>query len=232
VTAQHSIHRTPLPEGFVARRATAAGRKNASRWEVYDIRRTCIAREEDLWVGDIVYWQTEGAWEFQPATLMSVIPDVVRPADGPVEAIRLAVAFADVLDRRTHPHPEDRIPYVGTDSEGCLASAQVDREEADTLDSLDPRHSTLLASAERWERQSVREKADEDFRRMDLTTDLDLMRFGWTRDEAIRSLTDGLEVLVDPIHRATGASGFPEVRFYGSVTAVGELRRRRDMLKI
>lgn len=47
-----------------------------------------------------------------------------------------------------------RIPYVGQGPDGCRQSAQIDREEADTLDRDDPRRDELLASAERWERQA------------------------------------------------------------------------------
>lgn len=49
---------------------------------------------------------------------------------------------------------EHRSPYVGEGSDGCYRSAQVDREEADTLAALDLRRDQLYASAEAWERQA------------------------------------------------------------------------------
>jgi hypothetical protein len=45
-------------------------------------------------------------------------------------------------------------PYVGKGAEGMRASAQIDREEADTLDSGDPRREELLARADEWERRA------------------------------------------------------------------------------
>lgn len=47
-----------------------------------------------------------------------------------------------------------RTPYVGAGRDGCLRSAQIDREEADGLDRSDPRYDDLLVSAERWEAQA------------------------------------------------------------------------------
>jgi hypothetical protein len=54
------------------------------------------------------------------------------------------------------PAPATRLrdPYVGEDIDGCLRSAQIDRDEADCLDLRDPRHAEALASAERWEQQA------------------------------------------------------------------------------
>jgi putative phage-type endonuclease len=50
---------------------------------------------------------------------------------------------------------DHRIPYVGDGLDGCRRSAQMDREEADGLDLLDPRIDELLASADRWEAQAA-----------------------------------------------------------------------------
>lgn len=47
-----------------------------------------------------------------------------------------------------------REPYVGEGVDGCLRSAQIDREEADCLDATDPRYAEALLSAERWELQA------------------------------------------------------------------------------
>jgi hypothetical protein len=47
-----------------------------------------------------------------------------------------------------------RRPYVGEGVDGCHRSAQIDREEADTLDVLDVRRDELYASAQAWERQA------------------------------------------------------------------------------
>ncbi len=49
---------------------------------------------------------------------------------------------------------EHREPYVGGGIDGALRSAQIDREEADTLDNAHPRYRPLLDSAERWEQQA------------------------------------------------------------------------------
>jgi hypothetical protein len=57
----------------------------------------------------------------------------------------------------------DRQPYV-TDyprtrwglADACRRSAQIDREEAHTLDAADPRQQTLADSAAAWERQAAR----------------------------------------------------------------------------
>lgn len=50
----------------------------------------------------------------------------------------------------------DRVPYVGQGVDGCLRSAQIDREEADTYDLADPRLSRCLDSALGWEDQAQR----------------------------------------------------------------------------
>jgi hypothetical protein len=47
-----------------------------------------------------------------------------------------------------------RHPYVGEGADGARRSAQIDREEAATLDAHDPRRATLLESAARWEQQA------------------------------------------------------------------------------
>jgi hypothetical protein len=50
----------------------------------------------------------------------------------------------------------NRVPYVGEGADGCRRSAQIDREEADILDVLDPRLEQLHASAQLWEAQAER----------------------------------------------------------------------------
>lgn len=54
------------------------------------------------------------------------------------------------------PAPATRLrePYVGEGVDGCLRSAQIDREEADCLKRDDPRYAGVIASAESWERQA------------------------------------------------------------------------------
>ena len=47
-----------------------------------------------------------------------------------------------------------RDPYVGAGADGCRRSAQIDREEADTLSLDDPRVGRLLDSAIRWDYQA------------------------------------------------------------------------------
>jgi hypothetical protein len=49
-----------------------------------------------------------------------------------------------------------RRPYVGTGIDGARRSAQIDREEADTLAADDPRREELLLSARQWEEQADR----------------------------------------------------------------------------
>lgn len=50
----------------------------------------------------------------------------------------------------------DRIPYVGDGADGARRSAQIDLEEADCLDRMDPSHNERLLSAERWILQAER----------------------------------------------------------------------------
>jgi hypothetical protein len=50
----------------------------------------------------------------------------------------------------------NRTPYVGTGADGARRSAQIDREEADTLHVNDPRFGQLLNSAAEWDRQADR----------------------------------------------------------------------------
>jgi hypothetical protein len=47
-----------------------------------------------------------------------------------------------------------RTPYAGEGADGARRSAQIDREEADTLAWDNPRRETLLMSAARWEQQA------------------------------------------------------------------------------
>lgn len=44
-----------------------------------------------------------------------------------------------------------RNPYVGSGADGARRSAQIDREEADTLPANDSRRDDLLDSARRWD---------------------------------------------------------------------------------
>lgn len=48
-----------------------------------------------------------------------------------------------------------RNPYVGAGADGARRSAQIDREERDTLDAADPRHGVLEQGARRWEEQAA-----------------------------------------------------------------------------
>jgi hypothetical protein len=52
-----------LPEGLVYRRASASGRKGATRWEVFVGE--CV---EERWHGDLVRWMPENEWSWQPAS--------------------------------------------------------------------------------------------------------------------------------------------------------------------
>lgn len=49
----------------------------------------------------------------------------------------------------------DRTPYVGEGRDGAERSAQIDREEADSLDE-GPRRDAVLTSAARWDAQALR----------------------------------------------------------------------------
>lgn len=50
----------------------------------------------------------------------------------------------------------DRRPYVGAGAEGARRSAQIDREELDTLAKTDPRRPELEDSERRWLDQAAR----------------------------------------------------------------------------
>jgi hypothetical protein len=51
-----------LRAGLTARRASASGRKGATRWEIYD----GPDADYDKWLGDIVRFMPEGVWQWQP----------------------------------------------------------------------------------------------------------------------------------------------------------------------
>lgn len=60
------------------------------------------------------------------------------------------------------PEPlEDRRPYVGTGADGARRSAQIDREERDTLPAGAERRDELEESARRWEAQAERIERDQ-----------------------------------------------------------------------
>lgn len=60
------------------------------------------------------------------------------------------------MSQQMPPRDQDRIPYVGHGTDGCLRSAQIDREEADCYDLDDPRVGRCLESAIAWEDQARR----------------------------------------------------------------------------
>jgi hypothetical protein len=51
-----------------------------------------------------------------------------------------------------------RNPYVGTGADGARRSANIDRDELDTLDTDDPRREAIQDSIDRWERQADEEE--------------------------------------------------------------------------
>lgn len=53
-----------------------------------------------------------------------------------------------------------RNPYVGSGADGARRSANIDRDELDTLDQDDPRRPAIEASIERWERQAEQEEKE------------------------------------------------------------------------
>lgn len=53
-----------------------------------------------------------------------------------------------------------RNPYVGSGADGARRSANIDRDELDTLDRDDPRWDAIVDSIERWERQAEEEDRD------------------------------------------------------------------------
>jgi Family of unknown function (DUF6166) len=59
-------------------------------------------------------------------------------------------------DRDRDPYVEDYPRTRWGLADACRRSAQIDREEAHTLDAADPRQQTLAASAAAWERQAAR----------------------------------------------------------------------------
>lgn len=48
-----------------------------------------------------------------------------------------------------------RVPYVGVGPDGARRSAQIDRDEADTLPTGHPRRFELLVRAGEWEAQAA-----------------------------------------------------------------------------
>lgn len=54
-------------------------------------------------------------------------------------------------------HLQLRIPYVGSGVDGCLRSAQIDREELELLSADDHRRDLLLGSIRAWEMQATLE---------------------------------------------------------------------------
>src|SRR5215831_9567556 len=76
----------PLPPGVTARRATAAGRKGATRWEISTAGR---------YLGDLVRWLPEGTWDWQPDGVYdAILAGTARPeevAGGTLEACLTAV---------------------------------------------------------------------------------------------------------------------------------------------
>lgn len=57
---------------------------------------------------------------------------------------------------------QDRNPYVGSGVDGCIRSAAIDRSEANTYNSDDPRRDECMASAAEWEAQALRWSTSED----------------------------------------------------------------------
>lgn len=51
-----------------------------------------------------------------------------------------------------------RNPYVGSGADGARRSANIDRDELDTLDTDDPRREAIEESIERWEKQAEEEE--------------------------------------------------------------------------
>jgi hypothetical protein len=56
---------------------------------------------------------------------------------------------------------QDRDPYVGEGADGARRSAQIDRDELDTLAADDPRRPFVLESAARWDAQAARLESQE-----------------------------------------------------------------------
>ncbi|HSE44883.1 MAG TPA: hypothetical protein VLA89_06100 [Gemmatimonadales bacterium] len=54
-----------------------------------------------------------------------------------------------------------RNPYVGSGADGARRSANIDRDELDTLDTDDPRREAIEESIRRWEDQAEREEDRE-----------------------------------------------------------------------
>ena len=84
---------------------------------------------------------------------------IVRPCPGYLRKQCLACgSTGPFVPRRADEAPrqdnEHRNPYVGAGVSGARRSAQIDRDELDTLASDDPRRELLAESARRWDRQA------------------------------------------------------------------------------
>lgn len=87
-------------------------------------------------------------------------PDVIAYALENLSRLRLlrleAIPGELALEESRSPF---RAPYTGEGVAGCVASAQVDREEAGMIDRHDPRRAELDASADAWTTQAGLELA-------------------------------------------------------------------------
>jgi hypothetical protein len=74
-----------LPPGYVAERCTAGGRNGATRWSLY--HGTAIPagwRDQDAaYAGDIVRFQPENEWVWQPAGCLTAPETVLTAPDAP-----------------------------------------------------------------------------------------------------------------------------------------------------
>lgn len=89
-----------LPDGLVTRRATASGRKGATRWEVYVGQ---VAYER--WHGDLVRFLPENEWHWQPAAGHE------RDATGTLEE---ALAALERTERTAYDREEEDYCERGT----------------------------------------------------------------------------------------------------------------------
>jgi hypothetical protein len=100
--------------------------------------------------------------DYTPAVLLGrVVTEVLRAPS------------QEVITLRPRPTEPKRQPYVGTGADGCQRSAEIDRNEIDTLptgphqegwsEATEERRSALLASAARWEEQARLEALEERF---------------------------------------------------------------------
>lgn len=79
---------------------------------------------------------------------------IVRPAPGYLRKECQDCGSTGPFVPRSPDDEPRRDPYVGEGASGARRSAQIDRDELDTLAPDDPRRPLIAESAARWDRQA------------------------------------------------------------------------------